>query len=219
MARGSSGRECCRGGCGCSNWLRAPWWKCVAGISDPNGNQKACALVGKRLSAFRYFGTQRADRTRNFTTRFGIELSFLSRALFDRLAGFDKCYEEAGGELVNLDFYARAVAAEPRSIPISFAVVKVRVWQTLPERQQQQAAFFRHSSFWRKREATLRIYEVATAPGFLFGVVVPSNDSKCSPASTPAMRRSGMSVAVRVGGGRHRLIDRRYPSAPLWRRL
>jgi glycosyltransferase involved in cell wall biosynthesis len=36
---------------------------------------------------------------------------FLSRTLFDRLAGFDERYEEAGGGLVNLDFYARAVAA------------------------------------------------------------------------------------------------------------
>jgi hypothetical protein len=36
---------------------------------------------------------------------------FLRRALFDRLAGFDERYEEAGGGLVNLDFYARAVAA------------------------------------------------------------------------------------------------------------
>jgi glycosyltransferase involved in cell wall biosynthesis len=36
---------------------------------------------------------------------------FVSRALFDRLAGFDERYQEAGGGLVNLDFYARAVAA------------------------------------------------------------------------------------------------------------
>jgi glycosyltransferase involved in cell wall biosynthesis len=36
---------------------------------------------------------------------------FVSRALFDRLGGFDERYEEAGGGLVNLDFYARAVAA------------------------------------------------------------------------------------------------------------
>ena len=35
----------------------------------------------------------------------------VSRALFDRLDGFDERYEEAGGGLVNLDFYARAVAA------------------------------------------------------------------------------------------------------------
>jgi glycosyltransferase involved in cell wall biosynthesis len=36
---------------------------------------------------------------------------FLSRSLFDQLGGFDERYEEAGGGLVNLDFYARAVAA------------------------------------------------------------------------------------------------------------
>jgi glycosyltransferase involved in cell wall biosynthesis len=36
---------------------------------------------------------------------------FLSRALFDRLGGFDERYEQPGGGLVNLDFYARAVAA------------------------------------------------------------------------------------------------------------
>jgi hypothetical protein len=36
---------------------------------------------------------------------------FVSRALFDRLGGFDERYEEPGGGLVNLDFYARAVAA------------------------------------------------------------------------------------------------------------
>ena len=36
---------------------------------------------------------------------------FVSRELFDRLGGFDERYEEAGGGLVNLDFYARAVAA------------------------------------------------------------------------------------------------------------
>jgi glycosyltransferase involved in cell wall biosynthesis len=36
---------------------------------------------------------------------------FVSRALFDRLGGFDERYQEAGGGLVNLDFYARAVAA------------------------------------------------------------------------------------------------------------
>lgn len=36
---------------------------------------------------------------------------FLSRALFDRLGGFDERYQEPGGGLVNLDFYARAVAA------------------------------------------------------------------------------------------------------------
>jgi glycosyltransferase involved in cell wall biosynthesis len=36
---------------------------------------------------------------------------FVSRALFDLLDGFDERYEEAGGGLVNLDFYARAVAA------------------------------------------------------------------------------------------------------------
>jgi glycosyltransferase involved in cell wall biosynthesis len=36
---------------------------------------------------------------------------FVSRALFDRLGGFDERYKEAGGGLVNLDFYARAVAA------------------------------------------------------------------------------------------------------------
>jgi glycosyltransferase involved in cell wall biosynthesis len=35
----------------------------------------------------------------------------VTRALFDRLAGFDERYQEAGGGLVNLDFYARAVAA------------------------------------------------------------------------------------------------------------
>ena len=35
----------------------------------------------------------------------------VSRALFDRLDGFDERYQEAGGGLVNLDFYARAVAA------------------------------------------------------------------------------------------------------------
>ena len=36
---------------------------------------------------------------------------FISRALFHRLGGFDERYQEAGGGLVNLDFYARAVAA------------------------------------------------------------------------------------------------------------
>jgi glycosyltransferase involved in cell wall biosynthesis len=36
---------------------------------------------------------------------------FVSRALFDLLGGFDERYEEPGGGLVNLDFYARAVAA------------------------------------------------------------------------------------------------------------
>jgi glycosyltransferase involved in cell wall biosynthesis len=36
---------------------------------------------------------------------------FVSRALFDRLGGFDERYEQPGGGLVNLDFYARAVAA------------------------------------------------------------------------------------------------------------
>ncbi|MBA3543825.1 MAG: glycosyltransferase family 2 protein [Chthoniobacterales bacterium] len=36
---------------------------------------------------------------------------FLSRELFDRMGGFDERYAEAGGGLVNLDFYARAVAA------------------------------------------------------------------------------------------------------------
>ena len=36
---------------------------------------------------------------------------FVSRALFNRLGGFDERYEEPGGGLVNLDFYARAVAA------------------------------------------------------------------------------------------------------------
>ena len=59
--------------------------------------------MGKRLPAFRYFGEQRADKAGNFTTGFRIE--------FDRLGGFDERYEEPGGGLVNLDFYARAVAA------------------------------------------------------------------------------------------------------------
>ena len=36
---------------------------------------------------------------------------FISRALFDQLGGFDDRYQEPGGGLVNLDFYARAVAA------------------------------------------------------------------------------------------------------------
>ncbi len=36
---------------------------------------------------------------------------FVSRPLFDRLGGFDERYEEPGGGFVNLDFYARAVAA------------------------------------------------------------------------------------------------------------
>jgi len=36
---------------------------------------------------------------------------FVSRKLFNRLGGFDERYEEAGGGLVNLDFYARAAAA------------------------------------------------------------------------------------------------------------
>ena len=36
---------------------------------------------------------------------------FVSRGPFDRLGGFDERYEEPGGGLVNLDFYARAVAA------------------------------------------------------------------------------------------------------------
>ncbi len=36
---------------------------------------------------------------------------FLSRALFREIGGFDERYEEAGGGLVNLDVYARAVAA------------------------------------------------------------------------------------------------------------
>ena len=35
---------------------------------------------------------------------------FLSRELFDRLGGLDERYSEPGGGLVNLDFYARAVA-------------------------------------------------------------------------------------------------------------
>jgi glycosyltransferase involved in cell wall biosynthesis len=35
---------------------------------------------------------------------------FLSRDLFEQIGGFDERYEEAGGGLVNLDFYARAVA-------------------------------------------------------------------------------------------------------------
>ncbi|MEP7071696.1 MAG: glycosyltransferase [Verrucomicrobiota bacterium] len=36
---------------------------------------------------------------------------FISRELFDRLGGFDERYDAPGGGLVNLDFYARAVAA------------------------------------------------------------------------------------------------------------
>jgi glycosyltransferase involved in cell wall biosynthesis len=36
---------------------------------------------------------------------------FISRTLFDQLGGFDDRYQEPGGGLVNLDFYARAVAA------------------------------------------------------------------------------------------------------------
>jgi glycosyltransferase involved in cell wall biosynthesis len=36
---------------------------------------------------------------------------FVGRRLFDRLGGFDERYKEPGGGLVNLDFYARAVAA------------------------------------------------------------------------------------------------------------
>jgi hypothetical protein len=36
---------------------------------------------------------------------------FVRRALFDRLGGFDERYQEPGGGLVNLDFYARAAQA------------------------------------------------------------------------------------------------------------
>jgi hypothetical protein len=36
---------------------------------------------------------------------------FISRSLFDSIGGFDERYEAAGGGLVNLDFYSRAVAA------------------------------------------------------------------------------------------------------------
>lgn len=36
---------------------------------------------------------------------------FLSRALFDEIGGYDERYSQPGGGLVNLDFYARAVAA------------------------------------------------------------------------------------------------------------
>ena len=36
---------------------------------------------------------------------------FMSRDLFYEIGGFDERYEEAGGGFVNLDFYARAVAA------------------------------------------------------------------------------------------------------------
>ena len=39
---------------------------------------------------------------------------FLSRALFDRVGGFDERYEQPGGGLVNRDFYARIVAAAER---------------------------------------------------------------------------------------------------------
>ena len=40
---------------------------------------------------------------------------FMSRALFDQIGGFDERYAEAGGGLVNLDFYSRAAdAAESR---------------------------------------------------------------------------------------------------------
>jgi hypothetical protein len=36
---------------------------------------------------------------------------FMSRALFDGIGGYNEAYAEPGGGLVNLDFYARAVAA------------------------------------------------------------------------------------------------------------
>ncbi len=39
---------------------------------------------------------------------------FISRALFDRLGGFDERYQEPGGGLVNLDFYARSRRSRSR---------------------------------------------------------------------------------------------------------
>ena len=39
---------------------------------------------------------------------------FMSRDLFNQLGGFDERYNEPGGGLVNLDFYARAVAEADR---------------------------------------------------------------------------------------------------------
>jgi glycosyltransferase involved in cell wall biosynthesis len=51
-------------------------------------------------------------------TKFGLSVPaaesncfFMSREFFERLGGFDERYGEPGGGLVNLDFYARAVAA------------------------------------------------------------------------------------------------------------